>query len=106
MVASPGESMSRAISAMPQLTDALVSAGRMVPAVATVMLEGISRSCLWWKSGSTTGGAAKAAPAAPVGERRQHGRVCRRIDAVKDPRGQHAVKRDGRLDKGHIHAGA
>ena len=50
---------------MPQFTDALVNAGRMVPLVATAMLEGISMSCLWWKSGSTTGGAARSTADTP-----------------------------------------
>src|SRR6478735_4937942 len=50
------------MSAMPQLTDELVSVGRIVPAVATAMLEGISMADLWWKSGSTTGGATRSIP--------------------------------------------
>ena len=49
-------------SAIPQLTEALVNSGRMVSRVATAMLDGISRSCLWWKSGRTTGAAARSRP--------------------------------------------
>src|SRR5579885_2006562 len=48
---------------MPQLTDALVSTGLTVPSVATAMLDGISMLDLWWKSGSTTAGAARSASA-------------------------------------------
>ena len=48
--------------AMPQLTDALVSVGRMELRVATATEEGSSMLDLWWKSGSTTGGAARSAP--------------------------------------------
>src|SRR6185312_8912452 len=59
---SPGTSESTAISAIPQFTDELVSSGRTVPLVATATLDGSSIFDLWWKSGSTTGGAARSAP--------------------------------------------
>src|SRR5947207_6526157 len=48
---------------MPQLTEAEVRVGRMVPTVATATDEGSSMVDLWWKSGSTTGGAARSASA-------------------------------------------
>ena len=57
--------MSSVISAIPQLSAASVSAGRISPAVATAMLDGISDFALWQKSGSTTGGAARPAPSVP-----------------------------------------
>src|SRR6266498_573274 len=47
---------------MPQFTEELVRVGRIVPGVATAMLEGISMDDLWWKSGSTTGALARSAP--------------------------------------------
>jgi hypothetical protein len=47
------------------LSAASVSAGRIAPLVATAMLDGISDFALWQKSGSTTGGAARSAPAVP-----------------------------------------
>ena len=53
------------MSAMPQFTEELVNVGRIVPRVATAMLDGISMFRLWWKSGNTTGGAARSSPAAP-----------------------------------------
>ena len=48
--------------AMPQFTDALVRVGRMELRVATATEEGSSMLDLWWKSGRTTGGAARSAP--------------------------------------------
>src|ERR1700724_2603052 len=57
--------MSSVISAMPQLSPASTSAGRISPVVATAMLDGISDFTLWQKSGSTTGGAARPAPSVP-----------------------------------------
>src|SRR5580700_10372568 len=53
------------MSAIPQLSAASVSVGRMAPCVATAMLDGISDFTLWQKSGSTTGGAARPAPSVP-----------------------------------------
>ena len=53
--------MSSAIRAMPQFTELLVKVERIVSRVATVMLDGISMSSLWRKSGSTTGGATRSA---------------------------------------------
>ena len=53
--------MSSAIKAMPQFTELLVKVERIVSRVATVMLDGISMSSLWRKSGSTTGGATRSA---------------------------------------------
>src|SRR5258708_32839540 len=50
------------MSAMPQLTDALVRVGRMESRVATATEDGTSILDLWGKSGSTTGGAARSAP--------------------------------------------
>jgi hypothetical protein len=44
------------------LTDELVRSGRIVPLVATATLDGSSILDLWWKSGRTTGGAARSAP--------------------------------------------
>src|SRR5437868_14495942 len=46
---------------MPQLTEAEVRVGLTVPTVATATEEGNSIFDLWWKSGSTTGGAARSA---------------------------------------------
>src|ERR1700733_769145 len=57
--------MSSVISAMPQLSPASASAGRISPVVATAMLDGISDFALWQKSGITTGGAARPAPSVP-----------------------------------------
>ena len=48
------------MSAIPQFTDELVRSGRTVEVVATATLEGSSIFDLWWKSGSTTGGAARS----------------------------------------------
>src|SRR5580704_2110418 len=57
--------MSSVISAIPQLSAASVSAGRISPLVATAMLDGISDLALWQKSGRTTGGAARPTPSVP-----------------------------------------
>ena len=63
--------MSRAISAIPQFSEQLVSVDLIVSRVATAMLEGISLSALRWKSGSTAAGAARSAFAhAPRGASR------------------------------------
>ena len=59
---SSGTSLSTAMSAIPQFTDEPVRSGRTVEVVATATLEGSSILDLWWKSGSTTGGAARPAP--------------------------------------------
>ena len=55
--------MSSVSNAIPQLTLADVSVGRIVSSVATATEEGSSILDLWWKSGSTTGGAARSASA-------------------------------------------
>ena len=76
MASAPGRSMSSAINAMPQFTELPVNVERIVPRVATVMLDGISMSPLWRKSGSTTGGATRSASRTPS----------RRSASTRDPR--------------------
>ena len=78
-------SLFRASSAIPQLTDAEVNVGRMVSTVATATEEGSSIVDLWWKSGSTTGGAARSAPATWESSAGQYRRVRRQLRAVEDP---------------------
>ena len=55
-------SLSTAMSAIPQFTDEPVRSGRTVRGGRDRDAEGSSILDLWWKSGSTTGGAARPAP--------------------------------------------